>query len=183
MSKINHPYFGELDTGSVDSGDAEVIWEQALPLAGMLAKANLWAASGKPLNAPRLDAFSARLKDLPILDGAARQQLGLYLEADRYFLEFHIEELPEQCPEQDLSLIKALAPQGDASTVEIGDFLKAMRLESVSLYASQPDSWLENDTEDYTIVMDYVFGTGFGDQILAVKFTEEGEFISVNWES
>ncbi|UUM26964.1 DUF2004 domain-containing protein [Acinetobacter colistiniresistens] len=183
MNKIDHSYFGALNTDAISHDYADVVWHKEFSLTRDNVQAKLWATSDKPMDAHRLDAFASRLKHLSELDMTARQQIGRYLEADRDFIEFHLIEIPEQIPHHDWSFIKTLMPFGDVTTVNIADFVLAMRLQNISLYVCQPDLWLSDGVEEYTIVMDYVFSPEVSDQILAVKFTETGEFVTVSWES
>ncbi|ENU23799.1 hypothetical protein F993_01953 [Acinetobacter proteolyticus] len=177
MNKIDHSYFGALNTDAVDPGRVDVIWEQKFSLAGETVDVPLWVVSGEKMDIHRLDAFSNHLNNLPALDIAARKQIGLYLEEDRGFIKFHIEEVPRNSLDQDWSIIEALAPNGTAVEVDVHDFVKAMRLTTVSLFYFEKGE---------PIIMDYVIGEGvqgLAEQILAVKFTENSEFVDVSWES
>jgi hypothetical protein len=169
VSKADHPYFGVLDTSALKDNPG-VIWEREMSLNGSTFDVWLWADSDKPLNVLMLEARAARLADLPALDTIARQQLRQYLEQDRYYIEFHLEELP------DIPVIKALAPDGDASTVDIGNFVEAMILSGIRLWLNMPDT-------SGSIIMDYMIHKENSDEILAVKLMKNGELAAVDWES
>jgi len=167
--KVDHAFFGELDISALDNDD--VIWEREFSLGDATFEVHLWATPGEPPKMRMLDAFAALLEDLPSLDAHARQLLRQKFQQDRSYIEFHVEEL-------DTAVIRALAPHGDASAVDVDAFVSAMELTEIGL-------WLLSDAEVASgpVVMDYMIDKENSDQILAVKLMETSQPVSIDWES
>ena len=95
MKSITHSYFGFLDGDELK--EINTIWEKSFALNGETFEVALWA--GSSANAEQqtimLDAFEAFLQQLPAMDLLARQQLKHYLTENSDFIDFHIEEIPE----------------------------------------------------------------------------------------
>ncbi|MFT4172469.1 MAG: DUF2004 domain-containing protein [Rhodocyclaceae bacterium] len=169
MSKLNHLYFGLLDTDALKKVD--VIWEQSFFLNDAAFDISLWAGDdpGAPLDAPMLDAFAKLLQNLPALDIYARQQLEKMLAQDKSYIEFHAEELAE-----DSETISKLLAEVDGGEISIQIFAAAMRLTNIGLWLDVPNA---------PIIMDYMIDPENSDEILAVKLTAEGQLVSIDWES
>ena len=56
MSQQEHPFFGLLDTTSIEETD--VIWEAILELNEQPVDTSLWAESGQAMEDSRLDTFA-----------------------------------------------------------------------------------------------------------------------------
>jgi hypothetical protein len=167
MNKLNHPFFGNLDTSKLDKVD--VIWSRDFSLADTSFEVCLWAGPGEPLDARMLDALAALLADLPALDARARRFLVEDMAQDKSFIEFYVED-----PDDMLPVIEALAPDGDADAVDVGAFVKAMTLMNIGLWPVPVTG---------PVVMDYMIDPENSDQILAVKLDENGALVSIDWES
>ncbi|KDN82172.1 DUF2004 domain-containing protein [Kitasatospora cheerisanensis] len=168
MAVVEHARFGRLDTGAVDG--AEVIWQGTGELAGEEVEALLWAgAAGEP-SVEELDLLAARLDGLPAADAAARAALRAHLEEDRYFIDFHVDEL------DGIEAVERLVREAAGAEVGPAAFVAALRLNGVGL-------WLNGLSAGTPVVLDYVLAPEFSDQILAVRMTGDGAVDSVDWES
>ncbi len=87
---LQHSYFGTLD---IDDAEDDVCWEQELSANGQALQARLWADQSEPLNGALLDKFAAQLARLDQLDREARAALAGYLDGDRTYISFHLEEI------------------------------------------------------------------------------------------
>ena len=84
-TKLIHPYFGTLDTSSVEGlieGDSyDVLWEQEIPYKDSIVWVSFWFSKGDDLLKERLDAFEAFIKNLSKREEEARKALIQYLKA------------------------------------------------------------------------------------------------------
>jgi hypothetical protein len=165
MSKLNHRYFGDIDT-SVTSTD--VIWEREVTLNSAVFEVSLWVSPNEQIDRSALDAFAVLLEDLQTLDAGARRSLQNYLGEDRSFIEYHAEEL------QDSDVISRLISDTGHTEIEIDAFVSAMQLKRIGLWLGVKSS---------PVVMDYMVDPDNSDQILAVKTSRNGDVVSVDWES
>ncbi|MFE6869524.1 DUF2004 domain-containing protein [Kitasatospora sp. NPDC057692] len=168
MKAIEHARFGRLETGTVR--DTDVVWRSTLQLGDGEVEALLWAGPSSEPDAGELDELAARLTDLPALDAAARAALRAYLREDRYFIDFHVEELAGG------ETVGRLVREAAGDEVGADAFVAAMRLNGVGL-------WLSDPSDRPPIVLDYVVEPDLSDQILAVGATRHGAVTSVDWES
>lgn len=169
MSKLKHPYFGLLDTDALENID--VIWEQSFSLNSATFDVSLWTGDSPnpPLDESMLDAFAKLLQDLPALDIYARKQLAKMLAKDKSYIKEHIEELARYS-----EIISRLLSDAGSSEISAQTFVAAMRLTNIGM-------WL--DVSSAPIVMDYMIDPENSDEILAVKLTEEGQLVVIDWES
>lgn len=165
---MEHAHFGRVETSALDGTD--VVWESTSQLGGDEVEVQLWAGPSRKPGAEELDAFAACLTDLSALDTAARTALRAYLHEDRYFIDYHVEEL------EDSETVVRLVREAAGEAVGVDSFAAAMRLSSVGL-------WLSGLSEEPPVILDYMFDPGLSDQILAVKLTRDGTVVSVDWES
>jgi hypothetical protein len=180
MKMIHHHYFGDLHCPSASKdaiwvGDlrcpdasTDVIWERELNLGDAHVEVWLWMDPIESFDPIRLDAFAALLVDLNTLDASARDHLKTYLEADRSFIDDHVEALNET------GVIAKLIQDADEEPIEADRFVAAMQLSRIGLWIGMSSS---------PVVMDYVIDSEHSDQILAVKTTENGSVVSIDWES
>lgn len=172
MKSITHSYFGFLDADALKKDD--VIWEKYFDLNGETFEVALWA--GSSANAEQqtimLDAFEAFLQQLPAMDLLARQQLKHYLTENSDFIDFHMEEIPE-----DSDVLSQLVAGANGGSISASAFVDKMKLDSVGM-------WLQQiGMDDEPIIMDYMFAPENSDQILAVKFTLDRQLVTISWES
>ena len=174
MSQLNHPYFGALDTDTLE--DTDVIWEKDLDLQGLQTEAALWADAEQPLNAADLDAFAQLLQDLPALDARARTALVAMLREDRDFIDYHTDALEEGAEGLErTAALQTTAKADGKDEVSAEAFAAALQLTHVGLWLS--------DVGDSPVVMDYQLDPEASDQILAVKCTAQGQVQDIDWES
>ena len=154
MSKVNHEFFGEIDTEKdVDeqfSDDVRVLWEEEYN--GIMT--TLWYGSGYEFKVEILDTFAEFLRNSENYFEKAKEALKCYLKVDDEYIVFHKEEL-----ELDIS-------------DEICEFVEQMKIEAISLWAG------ENLTS-----VDFMINPEESDQILCVKFNDGLEVESIDWES
>ena len=154
MSKVNHEFFGEIDTEKdVDeqfSDDIRVLWEEEYN--GIMA--TLWYDSGYEFKVEVLDTFAEFLRNSENYFEKAKEALKCYLKEDDEYIVFHKEEL-----ELDVS-------------DEICEFVEQMKIEAISLWAG------EN-----LISVDFMINPEESDEILCVKFNDGLEVKSIDWES
>ena len=154
MSKVNHEFFGEIDTEKdVDeqfSDDVRVLWEEEYN--GIMA--TLWYDSGYEFKVEVLDTFAEFLRNSENYFEKAKEALKCYLKVDDEYIVFHKEEL-----ELDVS-------------DEICEFVEQMKIEAISLWAG------EN-----LISVDFMINPEESDEILCVKFNDGLEVKSIDWES
>ena len=154
MSKVNHGFFGEIDTAKdVDeqfSDDVRVLWEEEYN--GIMT--TLWYENGCEFKVEVLDTFAEFLLNSENYFEKAKEALKCYLKEDDKYIVFHEEEL-----ELDIS-------------DEICEFVEQMKIEAISLWAG------EN-----LISVDFMINPEESDQILCVKFNDGLEVESIDWES
>ena len=157
MKHLKHAYFGELNTEELD--DYDVLWEEEIPYKNTSVKAEFWFCGEDDLSSERLNSFEKFLKDFDTIDGKARKALKAYLEEEPEYLNFHAEEL-ENIPEN------------------LDDFVAEMKVESIGLWYS-----IDEEEEGVDVVVDYMIRPEESDEILAVKFSLDGEIVTIDWES
>lgn len=154
MSKVNHEFFGEIDTekdaDEQFSDDVRVLWEEEYNEI----MTTLWYDSSYEFKVGVLDTFAEFLRNSENYFEKAREALKCYLKVDDEYIVFHKEEL-----ELDIS-------------DEICEFVEQMRIEVISLWAG------EN-----LISVDFMINPEESDQILCVKFNDGLEVESIDWES
>ena len=154
MSKVNHEFFGEIDTEKgVDeqfSDDVRVLWEEEYN--GIMT--TLWYESGCEFKVEDLDTFAEFLLNSENYFEKAKEALEYYLKEDDEYIVFHKEEL-----ELDIS-------------DEICEFVEQMKIEAIWLWAG----------ENF-ISIDFMINPEESDQILCVKFNDGLEVESIDWES
>ena len=93
MSKVNHEFFGEIDTEKdVDeqfSDDVRVLWEEEYN--GVMT--TLWYDSGYEFKVGVLDTFAEFLRNSENYFEKAKEALKCYLKVDDEYIVFHKEEL------------------------------------------------------------------------------------------
>ena len=93
MSKVNHGFFGEIDTEKdVDeqfSDNVRVLWEEEYN--GIMT--TLWYDSGYEFKVGVLDTFAEFLRNSENYFEKAREALKCYLKVDDEYIIFHKEEL------------------------------------------------------------------------------------------
>ena len=157
MSKVNHEFFGEINTEEgVDEqfeeklDDVRVLWEEEYN--GIMT--TLWYDSGYEFKVEVLDTFAEFLLNSENYFEKAKEALKCYLKEDDQYIVFHEEEL-----ELDIS-------------DEICEFVEQMKIEAISLWAG-----------DNLISVDFMISPEERDQILCVKFNNGLEVKSIDWES
>ena len=157
MSKVNHEFFGKIDTEKgVDEqfgeklDDVRVLWEEEYN--GIMT--TLWYESGCEFKVEDLDTFAEFLLNSENYFEKAKEALKCYLKEDDEYIVFHKEEL-----ELDIS-------------DEICEFVEQMKIEAISLWAG------EN-----LISVDFMINPEESDEILCVKFNDGLEVKSIDWES
>ena len=157
MSKINHEFFGEIDTEKgVDEqfgeklDDVRVLWEEEYN--GIMT--TLWYDSGYEFKVEVLDTFAEFLLNSENYFEKAKEALEYYLKEDDEYIVFHKEELELDIPD------------------EICEFVEQMKIEAISLWAG-----------DNLISVDFMISPEESDQILCVKFNNGLEVKSIDWES
>ena len=158
----HHSYFADLSTADIEGTD--VIWEAEATLGDQSFDITLWADADQQLDGAQLDAFAALVQDLPALEAKARAILQAELEGDDAFMAHHLAEV------DNFPALAAIAPNGEIS---VADFVRAMRLTHIGLWANEPAS----------VILDFQIDPEHSDQILAVKLDGPGELVSVDWES
>ena len=157
MKHLKHAYFGELNTEELDGYD--VLWEKEIPYKNTSVEAEFWFCGEDDLSSERLDSFEKFLKNFDAMDEKARKALKAYLEEEPEYLNFHAEEL-ENIPEN------------------IDDFVAEMQIEAIGLWYS-----IDEEEEGVDVVVDYMIRPEESDEILAVKFSLDGEIVAIDWES
>lgn len=165
MSSSTHAYFGALTNDSLKSVD--VIWERTVTQADSSFDVSLWASSSDVLDIAKLDAFAALLGDLDALDTRLRAGLRTYLGNDSAYID-SAKELP------DSEVMERLSEDHEAPEIGVDAFVKAMQITNIGL-------WL--GAESSPVVVDYMIDPEHSDQILAVKTTQDGEIVTIDWES
>ena len=172
MKSITHSYFGFLDADELK--EINTIWEKSFALNGETFEVAVWA--GSSANAEQqtimLDAFEAFLQQLPAMDLLARQQLKHYLTENSDFIDFHIEEIPE-----DSDVLSQLVAGANGGSISASAFVDKMKLNNVGMWLKQIG------LENAPIIMDYMFDPENSYQILAVKFTPDRQLATISWES
>ena len=151
MKKIDHRYFGQLNFEAVD--DTDVIWEKAIHGVN----ACLWFDKNVELSADLLDLYAQFLENIDEKIKEAQKALIAYLQDDRWYIDFHIEE----CGLKDV-------PR------DISEFVTKMTITNVGL-------WIVD--EEPHITMDFMIAPDKSDEILCVNFGEDAKIISIDWES
>ena len=159
MMSLQHSYLGTLD---IDDAEDDVCWKQELSANGKVLQARLWADQSEPLNGALLDKFAAQLARLDQLDREARTALAEYLDGDRTYISFHLEEIED-----------ADYPENPA------EFAQAMRLKSIDLWSYDANG----EDEGPHIIMDYNIDPENTDELLAVRLNADGKIEEINWES
>ncbi len=157
MKHLKHAYFGELNTEELD--DYDVLWEEEIPYKNTSVKVEFWFCGEDDLSSERLNSFEKFLKNFDAMDEKARKALKAYLEEEPEYLNFHAEEL-ENIPEN------------------VDDFVTEMKVESIGLWYS-----IDEEEEGVDVVVDYMIRPEESDEILAVKFSLDGEIVAIDWES
>ncbi|MCC7249648.1 MAG: DUF2004 domain-containing protein [Lysobacter sp.] len=165
MSTFHHRYFGDLNALAEDT---DVVWEKTFALNGATFDVSLWLGKNERLDDSMLDAFATLLEDLGALDAGARARLTAYLEEDRAFIDYHVEELEES------DILDRLIDEAGGRAIETAAFVAAMRLNGIGLWVGMASSH---------VVMDYVIDPENSDQILAVKAARDGSVVAIDWES
>ncbi|MFJ5924704.1 DUF2004 domain-containing protein [Kitasatospora sp. NPDC092948] len=168
MKAIEHAHFGRLDIGALRETD--VVWQSTVQLGAGEVEVRLWAGPSSEPGAAELDALAARLTEPPALDAAARTALRAYLDEDRSFIDFHVDEL------EDSETVGRLVREAAGEEVGAGAFVAAMRLNGIEL-------WLSGPSDESPVMLDYVFEPELSDQILVVRVAADGAVASVDWES
>ena len=154
MSKVNHEFFGEIDTEKgVDeqfSDDVRVLWEEEYN--GIMT--TLWYESGCEFKVEVLDTFAEFLLNSENYFEKAKEALEYYLKEDDEYIVFHKEELELDIPD------------------EICEFVEQMKIESISLWAGET-----------LISVDFMINSEESDEILCVKFNDGLEVKSIDCES
>ena len=154
MSKVNHEFFGEIDTEKgVDeqfSDDVRVLWEEEYN--GIMT--TLWYENGCEFKVEVLDTFAEFLLNSENYFEKAKEALEYYLKEDDEYIVFHKEELELDIPD------------------EICEFVEQMKIEAIWLWA------VEN-----FISVDFMINPEESDEILCVKFNDGLEVKSIDWES
>ena len=154
MSKINHEFFGEIDTEKAVDGqfsdDVRVLWEEEYN--GIMT--TLWYESSYELKVEVLDTFAEFLRNSENYFEKAKEALKYYLKVDDEYIVFHKEEL-----ELDIS-------------DEICKFVEQMKIEAIWIWAG----------ENF-ISVDFMINSEESDEILCVKFNDGLEVESIDWES
>ena len=156
MKHLKHAYFGELNTEELDGYD--VLWEKEIPYKNTSVEAEFWFCGEDDLSSERLDSFEKFLKNFDAVDEKARKALKTYLEEEPEYMNFHVEEL-ENIPEN------------------VDDFVAEMQIKSIGLWYSIYEGSIGE------VIIDYMIRPEESDEILAVKFSLDGEIVAIDWES
>ena len=155
--KINHTFFGELDLVK-GLGDEIDLGDGIIVLWEKEINeinASLWHNKAAEITMETLDTFTKFLTDFKQNDEKARLQLEKYLSEDNEYILFYTEEIELDLPED---------PR---------EFVQMMKITNIGLWAD----------EENTIIVDYMIDPEESDQILAVKFNDKLEVVSICWES
>ncbi len=150
MKEIQHKYFGTLNL-EIDDNVA-VIWEKeinGIPVC-------LWYGNNGEIPEALLDSYAQFLDHLDEKIKEARRAIIEYLNNDRYYIDFHLEEL-----------------ELDALPSDATDFVNQMSVTNIGL-------WTDSNTPHIT--MDFMIDPEVSDEILCAKFGEDGN-IDIVWES
>ncbi|MFD7621036.1 DUF2004 domain-containing protein [Streptomyces sp. NPDC059802] len=150
--------------------ETEVIWEGAAALGSSEVEVRLWADPSSGLDAGVLDAFATHLARLPALDTAARAAIRENLQQDRYFIDYHADEL------DDVEVIKRLTREANGEAISVDAFTAAMHPVQIGLWHLIGEARAQ-------VVMDYTIDAATSDNLLAVKVARDGTVVSVDWES
>ncbi|MEE1808187.1 DUF2004 domain-containing protein [Streptomyces sp. BE133] len=150
--------------------ETEVIWEGAAALGSSEVKVWLWADPGSGLDAGELDAFATLLAHLPALDTAARAAIREDLKQDRYFIDFHADEL------DGVEVIERLTRDANGEAISVDAFTAAMHPVRIGLRHLIGEA-------KAPLVLDYTIDAETSDELLAVKVARDGTVVSVDWES
>ena len=156
MKHLKHAYFGELNTEELNGYD--VLWEKEIPYKNTSVEAEFWFCGEDDLSSERLDSFEKFLKNFDAVDEKARKALKTYLEEEPEYMNFHVEEL-ENIPEN------------------VDDFVAEMQIKSIGLWYSIYEGSIGE------VIIDYMIRPEESDEILAVKFSLDGEIVAIDWES
>ena len=151
MKKIEHQYFGQLNFAAVDNTD--VIWEKEIHGVNTC----LWFDKNVEPSTGILDLYAQFLENIEGKIQEAQKALVAYLQNDRWYIDFHIEE----CELEDL-------PR------DITEFVMKMTITNVGL-------WIVD--EEPHITMDFMIAPDKSDEILCVNFGEDAKIIAIDWES
>ncbi|UTC74705.1 DUF2004 domain-containing protein [Treponema sp. OMZ 792] len=150
MKEIQHKYFGILNLETDD--DVSVIWEKEINGIQVW----LWYSNSGEVPDVLLDSYAQFLVDLDEKIKEGRRAIIEYLNNDRHYIDFHIEEL-------DL----------DDLPSDTTDFANQMSITNLGL-------WINNTPH---ITMDFMINPDLSDEILCVKFGKDAKIIDIAWES
>lgn len=157
MEKITHEFFGELDlVNGLDDGAGftdDTIVLWEEEIHGI--NTTLWYGKGCPITTELLDAFAKFVTNFKQNDKKARLALENYLSEDDEYIVFHREEIELDLPE------------------EVKEFTKEMKVTNIGL-------WVDGENP---IIVDYMIDPEESDEILAVKFESNLDFVDIAWES
>ena len=157
MEKITHEFFGELDL--VNGLDDEMGFSDDVIVLWEEEindiTTTLWYGKGCPITTELLDAFAKFVTEFKQNDEKARLALENYLSEDDEYIVYHREEVELDLPE------------------DVKDFTKEMKVTSIGL-------WIDGEN---VIIVDYMIEPEESDEILAVKFDKNLEFVDIAWES
>ena len=172
-TKLTHPYFGVLDTSTLEceEGEYQPLWEQELPYKGNIVLVDFWFEKDQPISKSRLDAFEAFLKDLSQKEAQAREAIRQYLKENPdefdYFKEKN-DEVPDDIDtfvdELEMDMLDLWYPQ-DPGEPDVNLYFSSLN-QNDELWAD--DDFLEDDI--------------FDEEGLSVSFTLSGKILSVEWE-
>lgn len=157
MNKINHEFFGVIDTqkdldnglGDIFGDGISVLWEEEYK--GITV--TLWYDKNYEITNEILDIFSNFLKNYDLHDKNLRLALKEYLKKDNEYIVFH----------KDAGL---KVPS------DISEFVEKMQVNSIAL-------WIKEDF----INVDFMINSDESDEILCVKLNNNLEVKSIDWES
>ena len=161
-TKLIHPYFGALDTSSVEGlieGDSyNVLWEQEIPYKDSIIWVSFWFSKGDDLLKERLDAFEAFIKNLSKREEEARKALIQYLKEHPDYFN-HFKEKTKEAPH------------------DIETFISELELDIIDLWYPQEE---EADVDMY-------FAPYYGEEVekeevISVQFALSGEILSIDWD-
>ena len=161
-TKLIHPYFGALDTSSVEGlieGDSyDVLWEQEIPYKDSIIWVSFWFSKGDDLLKERLDAFEAFIKNLSKREEEARKALIQYLKEHPDYFN-HFKEKTKEAPH------------------DIETFINELELDIIDLWYHQ-----EEDAD-----VDMYFAPYYGEEVekeevISVQFALSGEILSIDWD-
>ena len=125
MSKINHEFFGEIDTEKgVDEqfgeklDDVRVLWEEEYN--GIMT--TLWYESGCEFKVEDLDTFAEFLLNSENYFEKAKEALEYYLKEDDEYIVFHKEELELDIPDEICEFVESISLWAGENLISV-DFM------------------------------------------------------------